>query len=55
MQRVATGLALPSKTALAPDGRCLVNEPTSGNVRVIAADNALWVSTFTSIYRVTRL
>jgi glucose/arabinose dehydrogenase len=39
--RWATGLALPSKIALAPDGRCFFPELKSGNVRVISADGTL--------------
>jgi glucose/arabinose dehydrogenase len=41
VETIATGLATPSKIALAPDGRCFFTELKTGNVRVIAADGTL--------------
>ncbi len=40
-ERVATGLAFPSKMALAPDGRVFFSELKTGQVRVVSAGGVL--------------
>ncbi len=49
VETLATGLATPSKFALAPDGRVFFGELKTGNIRVIAANGTLAPTPWASV------
>jgi glucose/arabinose dehydrogenase len=48
-ETVASGLATPTKIALAPDGRIFFSELKTGQIRVIAADGTLAATPFATV------
>ena len=46
---VLTGLSVPVKMALAPDGRLFFSELSTGNIRVVAADGTLRPTPFATV------